>query len=288
MSTRLLDDIDDFPTIPEVATRVMSMLDDPDCDLEQCAEQLCRDAILSARLVGFARSPLFGARAGHEELSVRDAIMRLGMRETRAVVVSVAVMSSLPCLPQPLELRNFWTLGLGSALAAQHLAEELEHGRPEEAYLAGLVHAVGDAYLAINHPQRFTLAVEKARHGSLPLERALHEEFGVSPSKVTAAVLRHWGMPDPVVSAAEYQFDPEKAPDDPLLAGIVFAADRICRDLRLAPDDRSYVDRRWIDDIPRRLVDRIEALGYPDIRYYVTEHKGFLEGVRNTVQSTFA
>ena len=107
---QLTQNLDRFPTIPQVALKVIRELEAPDCDLEQVAEMITLDAVLAARVIKLANSPIFGAEVPAR--SAKQAVVRLGTKETRNTIQAVAVMNTLPELPEPLNVIHFWSLGL--------------------------------------------------------------------------------------------------------------------------------------------------------------------------------
>ena len=137
--------------MPEVALAVWKELESPDCQIQKVADMISQDPMLSAKVINIANSPMFG---GSAQTAVGPAILRLGTKETSRIVSTVSVMDSVRELPPPLAPSDFWMLGLGTALSGRKLAEELKYADPEEVYLAGLVHCLGDGVLAINFPDR--------------------------------------------------------------------------------------------------------------------------------------
>ncbi len=286
MSTlsELLEDLDSFPTIPAIARRVIEELENEECDLDRVADLVSKDALLTARTFRLVKTPLYSGQMPVN--SLQEAIMRMGRKELRNLAFSVGIIEALPDLPLPLTLESCWTLGLASALSAQHLAGEIGYPDPERAYLAGLVHSLGEAYLAINHTERYRRAIESAREAEVSYETGLANEFGVSHPEIAAEVLRIWEMPAAVVDVVLHHLQPSEA-EDPMLAGIVFAADRICRDLQLTEKDAGHQERAWVEEIPPELMSKIDDIGYPDITFYLMEQKEFLDYVRDSVHSVF-
>ncbi len=284
---RLTRDIEDFPTLPDVALRVNGAFEDPEFELAEVAAMIGQDPVLASRIVRLSRSPIFGGGSGGDT-DLEQAILRLGAKETKNAVTAVAIMNTLPELPEPVTLVSFWTLSLGSAMSARQLALDLGIVAPEQAYLAGLVHTLGEAYLAIQFTERYRAAIDRSTENSAPLELTISREFEVSPAVIGARLLRTWRFPEAIAEAVEYHLVPQDAPEQKLLAGIVFAADRICRDLRLAPKDPGHTDQAWVGEIPHDFMQRIEALGYPDITYYLIEQREFLKSVEDSVRATFA
>ncbi|MCH7599295.1 MAG: HDOD domain-containing protein [Myxococcales bacterium] len=287
MSTleELLEDLDSFPTIPAIAKQVINQLGDSNTGLAEIAGLISQDALLTARIYRLVSSPIYSGQMPMQ--SLHDAIMRVGVKEIKNLAFSVAILDTLPELPEPLSVHGFWTIGLGTALSAQHLAGDVGYAKPETAYIAGLVHSLGEAYLAINHTQRYARAIENARKAEISYEVGLMDEFGLPHSEVAAEVLRRWNMAEDVVDAVAHHLECQHA-EDPLLAGIVFAADRICRDLRLAEPDAGHSERAWVEEIPPELMSKIDSIGYPDITFYLMEQQEFLSYVSDTVRSIFS
>jgi len=271
--------------IPEVALRAQQMLDDPDVHLGKLADVLGADPVLSVRIARLADSPLYGARG--TALSLRQAVQRLGIPETRRVVMTVAVMNALPELPPPMSVHVFWRLGLGSALIGRQLAEDIKFARPEQAYLACLVHTIGEATLAINRPQEFGKAFQNASKQGLELHAALRQTFGVGPAELTAHMLRLWGFPREICEAVEFYLDARAAPEQRLLASIVFAADRMCRGLGLAPEESGEGAEDWPSQIAPELCERFAEIGYPDPTDYLLVRLQFMTGVEELIAKTF-
>jgi HD-like signal output (HDOD) protein len=278
--------IDRFPTLPEVALGVADKLEAPACDLRKIAELIAMDPVISAQMIRMANSALFGGTAPTDSLLV--AINRLGITQTRNAVLTVAVMNTVPVLPPPLSINDFWTLGLGTALSARHIGRGMGYTNPEQAYLAGLVHSLGEAYLAVFFTDRYRQTAETARLKNSSLEAGIIQEFGVSHTDLCAAILRKWNFPESVTEAVQFHLTPELAPCEKVLASILFSADRIWRDLAAGTGSPELPDHSWAEEIPEAFSARIRALGYPDITFFLMEQLEFVNDVREVVRSTFS
>jgi HD-like signal output (HDOD) protein len=281
----LFKSLSSLPVIPEVAMRAQQLLDDPDVHLGKLADVLSMDPVLAVRISRLADSPLYGARGAN--LSLRQAVQRLGIPETRRIVMTVAVMNAMPTLPEPMDMRVFWRLGLGTALVGRQLAEDIKFNRPEQAYLAGLVHTLGEATLAINRTAEFAKAFQRATSQHRELHAVLRETFGVSPEQLTAHMLGVWGFPREIGEAVEFYLDARSAPQQKLLASIVYAADRMCRGLGLAPEELGEGTDDWVDQIAPELCERFAEIGYADPTDYVLMRLQFMTGVEELIEKTF-
>ena len=285
-ASELLRHVDSFPTLPEVAIRVSRALEDPEVDLSRVAEMIELDATLAAQLVRMANSPIFGL--GSPADSVRKALTRLGIKETRNAIVTVSLMRALPELPAPYEVRSFWVLGLASGMVARQLARDLKFPDPEMAYLAGLVHCLGEAYLAVQFTERVCAVVERWRGSGEDFEDHLTAEFDVEVPEISAGLLEAWNFPDPIVVAVRSHWHPERDPACEDLAGLILTADRLCRDVGLGVVDPGPQERTWIADVPYSLEDALTERGYPDLTYYLLELQDKLAEVREFASSVYA
>ncbi len=282
----LLVQADNLPTLPDILIRIETELGNPECDLRKVAELMALDPVLTGRLIRMANSALFGG-CGRTTSTV-DAIMRLGARETRSLVITAAVIQVLDTKSSMFDLREFWTLGLASGICARQIARDLRHSVPDQAYLGGLVHCLGEAILAVHFPERFAKALTEARIEDSDLVQATWAEFGFTHPVLCCHVLERWNFPTAVIEAVEYHLEPDEAPNEKLLASILLAADRICRELGFASFEPSDEDRVWLADIPGEFTRLLLDVGYPDLDFYVTEQKEQLTEVGTLVNSVFS
>jgi HD-like signal output (HDOD) protein len=284
-ATQLVEQVEQLPTLPDVALKVNEELEKEDFSLTKVSEMIALDAALSGPIMQLANSVMFGATTPVANLNT--AILRLGTREVKNLVMTVSIMKSLPKLPAPYTLRSFWSLGLASAITARRIAADLRYADPEEAYLAALVHLMGEALLAFGYSDRFQQAIQTSQEDGIPMDVALEEEFGCGHPDVCAHLLQTWNFPEPIVETARHQLMPAEAGDAETLATIVFAADRICRDLALGIQDSLHHPDPWIEDIPEAFVERIREVGFADLTFYLIELQNDLEQIEDFTTSIF-
>ena len=125
MQTRVahrIRNVKTLPTLPEVAMRIMAMVDDPDPTIEEVEEVLTSDPAIVHKLLQVVNSPLF-AGSGHKGgWSLHDAIVRVGMRQVGAIAQQIKLMNSLVKPEESLfNLRRFWEHSVACALVADRL-----------------------------------------------------------------------------------------------------------------------------------------------------------------------
>lgn len=139
-----------LPTLPEVALRIMAMINEPDAKVSELEELISNDPAIVHRLLQVVSTPLFAGnnqRAGG--WTVQDAILRLGWKKVGVIAQQIKLMNSL-VRPNnsAFDLRRFWEHSVGCALIADRLVSEnlIKLAAPvnfNDYWIAALLHDIG-------------------------------------------------------------------------------------------------------------------------------------------------
>lgn len=222
-----------LPALSPTVHRVVKLIESPDVDLDELAAAVSGDPVLATRIISVANSSYF--RGATEVPNVRDALMRMGVREARTLVVVVALRSTLLRSPGLKETAHrLWKHSLLAASATQEITQELP---PWEAtgFLAGLLHDLGQlvvlAFVAELPAWQDDGAEPDATTVQAILE-ATHEALG-------AMVLDSWGFPEAFCEAVLAHHDSSQAVGESApLAGAMELGQRIANQIEIGwPDD---------------------------------------------------
>ena len=138
-----------LPSLPDVAQRIQQAFADNLVTPGTVGVIIQSDPVITAKLIMIANSPLYGGRATIE--SLRQAIVRLGLENTRKLVMTFAVRelfeSRSPAMRS--QMQAVWKHSQHVASLCRLLAEHVDGFDAEQAQLAGLVHDIGE--VAILH-----------------------------------------------------------------------------------------------------------------------------------------
>ncbi len=90
--TELLDRMSDLPPLPDVATHIMSIADDPGTGAIDLANVMAADQALTGKLIHLCNSAYYGF--GRRVSSVREAVTILGFDQVREVAISMSMMNA--------------------------------------------------------------------------------------------------------------------------------------------------------------------------------------------------
>ncbi len=282
----ILQSVDSLPTLTPVATRVLNIGSSDRADFGELTRLIEADPALTSRIIGLCRRASLGL--GDRITTVKRALVMLGFEAVRAAVLSVSVYDLVSGEAAERDARlewsvggegpgrafdrvGFWMYSVGVASAAELLAAGNRKLRvkPDEAFVAGLLHGLGKPILDLLLPRAYGRVVElaeKRRADMAPIER---EIFGIDHHAAARRIAERWGLP-PALRDAVWLYDhplsglPEGVAVD--VVRVVSVARTLCRELHLGNSgDHGPVDsaasaceaaglsKKSLDDAMRKL-----------------------------------
>ncbi|MBC8133979.1 MAG: HDOD domain-containing protein [Deltaproteobacteria bacterium] len=211
-------------SLPDVAAEVLEMCGRAGADAAKMERTLTRDPFISAQVVSIANSAMFAPRM--PILSVRDAVVRIGLDAVRDVVVMVVANSTMFRVRGfERQVEGFRRGMLASASSARFLAKAVR-AESEYGFLAGLLHDIGELVLLERCAQDGLItaaAWDDQAEGALVRER-IHAHH----TAVGSALCRSWKLPTGVIDAAQFHHDYKSGGKNHLAAHLVAASDVLC------------------------------------------------------------
>jgi HD-like signal output (HDOD) protein len=139
----------DLPTLPELAIRISQAVQNQDADFKSISATVAADPVIAARTVQVANSAMYAGVRRVE--SVQQAITRIGLLATRAIVMTVVVKNLFAPVTPVIQhrLHGYYQHSLRVAALSHVIAGRLKGFDPERAFLAGLIHGIGTVPLLI-------------------------------------------------------------------------------------------------------------------------------------------
>lgn len=206
--------VNELPSPPDLLLPLLRLCGDDDAVPVDACRTIGRDSVLSARLLAAASAPVFARR--FRPTSLDTAVHALGMDTVQSLALAATVQQFFGAVAgrQHRWLPRVWERALACATLARQLAEHTNCARPTEAYLAGLLHNIGQLVLAHQLPEEYPGVLETAANGNHHLPTLERQHFGIDHVELGAELLERWGLPALLVDAVRYQQEaPERLTD---------------------------------------------------------------------------
>lgn len=230
-----------LPSPPHILSRLLDLSHDPDSGAADLAELIGIDTALTSKIYMAANSPAFAIEEPIGDLE--NAIVLVGpeLVKTMALTSSIQQLFAGLINTQKQFVCNFWLDSLYCAVFARDIAIALDYEKPQDAYLAGLLHDFGQiVFDARFHEQYVKIADAGTEDETLARETS---KWGVSHPELGANIIERWPSLNPgIADAVRYHHeDEEQLEGCDLLCQIVAEAGQLARHWSL----EGKIDADW-------------------------------------------
>ncbi|MFA9479560.1 HDOD domain-containing protein [Phycisphaerales bacterium AB-hyl4] len=254
----ILRQIDSLPTLPAIATRLLSLTADDDSHAREVIELVAADPALTSKVLSLCRSAAHNVN--EEVLTVERAVVLLGFNAIRNAVLSVKVFEmfaegqaaagsgqataermngtaaadarSTQAEASQFNRVAFWQHSLAVGVTAELLAAGDAELKADEAFVCGLLHDIGK--LAMDHvlPKSFSRVVELAELNQGNIAEYERRIVGIDHHTAGKRLAQQWNLPHRLMDCiwlhgSSYQALP-RLPHCRLI-GLIALADLIAR-----------------------------------------------------------
>lgn len=253
-----------LPSVPQVLLRLIEACHQVDVSFHDLAEIIQQDAALTARITAICNSPAYAQ--WNEDRDFDHLLVVLGLNSVKTIAVNAAVQQffSQFNVQTGRHLGAIWHRSLWCAHTARSLATLTGYRFPDEAYLAGLLHRLGQLVFLGNQPDAYNdLLLKSDSDGRLvELER---EQFGAAYHEVSALVVRAWELNSFLSDALLYQNEPaERLLEAPRLVRLINLAHKlgnpaVDRVSLYAEADRLFgLNPSVVDDLEKEIEQQVQ------------------------------
>ncbi|MEN7341331.1 MAG: HDOD domain-containing protein [Pseudomonadota bacterium] len=244
--------VNTLPPLPAVALQIIDKLGDEFVDGNVIADVVAQDPAIAGRLIGLANSAFFSLPTPVTDM--RQVVNRvLGADSVRTLAFALATQQAFDTSRcAAFDAEGFWSHALRTAAYCKRLTAVLpkpEQATRDNAFILGLCNSLGLLVLAVIDPQPLNdILAEAEGFDAEQIDRGVTTQFGTSIASLTAALSKHWKMPDAIV--ATYERYAESVTDSDEQAQVLMTAASASK-LDFSRDEADYVQRSRNDVVHR-------------------------------------
>lgn len=279
---RVVESIDHLPSLPQIVTELLGVVNSADTSADDAVRLIERDPALASKYIRLANSAFYGMP--RTVASVSGAVVILGFNVIRSVVLSASIVKLFPGSGERAEGKErFWRHSIAAALAAKEIAGHLMSFKmldPEAAFCAGLLHDLGKLIFNEFVFQDYRETADYARRNGIPIIDAETCVLGINHARIGRIIADKWALPIDLEKAIVNHHDPAGSGGIVDLVVITHVADGIAHDIGAGAEEGECEARspQWregreylhIDDEVYERIRASTASGMENAREYLS------------------
>jgi HD-like signal output (HDOD) protein len=276
LEQKKIEQIENLPTLPEVANKLLKIINDPTTTAVDVANLISRDLSLTSKVLRLANSAFYGIP--RTVTTVQNAVVILGLKVINTMVFSITVVKMFPGdgRNEMFSRKKFWAHSLACAVLSRQLALRMRKFTlfdPEECFCAGLIHDIGRIVLDQYFHENFVKAIQTAVEKKIPLVQAEHDVFGFDHQDVGDWLTSRWELPQDIRVPIVYHHRPAKTEYAREITTLVHLADSLCYEIGFnlpGLEARPPVDSALINQLgfTQEDLDAVKACAHDEIEKF--------------------
>ena len=227
-TSTLIDRVKNIPSLPEVVTKVIQLVQDKQSSASNLSKVISQDAGLTTRVLRLVNSSYYGF--SRQIGTIKEAITILGFTTIRGLVLSSSIYKMFtPNTGEKtvFDYSKFWKHNFLTATGTKFLSDLLFYEKKDDVFSAAILHDLGKVILALydskNYAHAYTL-----NQGSFDFQENLRreEEFcETNHCKVANLVASSWNLPEIISDIILHHHSPKNSVNFKLPCIIVYVAD---------------------------------------------------------------
>ena len=245
---RIVEGIRKLPSLPEIATRLMKVVNSPYSSADDAAALIEKDPGLTITVLRMANSAFYGMPRTIS--SVSSAVVILGFNTVRSIVLSASILKAFSSKEriEGFDHQRFWRHSILCAIGAKLIAKQLMPIvmlDPESAFCAGILHDIGKLIFEQYVPEDYTKACQYAVNNKVSLVKAEKEVMGITHSEIGNIVSDKWALPLDLENALVYHHNPKDTDKSLNFVTVVHCADQMAHKAGADLWNNEEVEPEW-------------------------------------------
>jgi serine/threonine protein kinase len=224
-----LERLNSIPTIPAVIRPLLRYMEKPidQVEVKRIVDMVSCDESIAAQCLRMANSALYFLPQVVK--TVHGAVIVLGVRQVREILLACSLLNLLSKEQNLISPLALWEHSLGCALLSRELARRIDYPDPERAYLAGLLHDLGELINVVAFPDEARTYFEMASAKQIPLYEAELASVGFTHCDSGSVVAEMWQLPYHLREVIQFHHNVQQTKVHPDLVALVSLSDLLCR-----------------------------------------------------------
>jgi len=240
---KIFDAIEEVPTLPTIYSVLSDTLVNPNANAADIAHLISTDQSASFKVLKVVNSPIYHLSSRIESISL--AVLHLGFNEIRNIILALSVINlfSKKKLITSFRPVEFWKHSIGVGVITRYIGNTLQVPRPENYFLAGILHDIGKLVLFENFGDQYETVLQYSEDRKCQIADAEKEILGIDHSTAGAILAEKWKMPESVIKVIKYHHDFSNSSEKDVLLAAAHISDIAARIFEFGYGGDDYVQK---------------------------------------------
>ncbi len=274
----LLEEVRNLKPIPAVANQLLEVVDNPDSSMDDIANVIQYDPVMTANILRTCNSAYFGLK--HPAESIKDAVNLLGTDQIIELVLlkSGAGTFSGRQSGYGLEEGEMWRYSVSSAVIAKQIAVQMKLENKNTIFTAALVKDIGKIILEKYVARVRHKILELVEKENLSFREAEKKLLGIDHAELGAMIAKMWKFSPKMVKIIRHHHLADETMIKDKEVAVVYLADCISMmiGVGVGSDGLAY---RFRDETIREL-----GLTADDVALIIAEYGANMQEIENLLK----
>lgn len=195
---RLIETIDQIPTLPIVSRQIMFLLEDKDVSIKKIARLIEKDQALVTKILKVANSVFYMTLS--KVSAIDHALVILGLQQVKGILLAFSIHNFFSQTKfNGFDREGFWKHSVICSQIAKYLARHFNVPNDETLFLSGLIHDMGKVVFDRYFHEEFLEIIDYVSSNNESFSKAEKEILGITHYQVAAKLLQKWKFPEKVI-----------------------------------------------------------------------------------------
>jgi putative nucleotidyltransferase with HDIG domain len=221
----LIQKITKLPTLPAIAQEVLNLTFDDSVSIRRLEGIIENDPPIASRILSVSNSAFFGIE--HPNLSIGNAIVRIGFDNVRQIALGIALLSVFRNgnRSHPLDPVQIFRHSIAVGMIARFLANQFKWHDQDEIFACGILHDLGILVMNSYAEEMYFKVIDSMKREE-SLSDAETRVLGFTHTTVGVWLAEKWNLPDSVLATIRFHHDPLLSTSKQI--DLIYLADCIC------------------------------------------------------------
>jgi putative nucleotidyltransferase with HDIG domain len=224
----LIKEIHNLKPVPAVANQLLAVVDEPDSSMEDIANVIQYDPVITADILKTCNSAFFGLK--HPAESIKDAVNMMGTDQIIELALLKSGADTLSGSQEGygLEAGDMWRYSVSSAVIAKRVAVKMSLKSKNTIFTSALLKDIGKIILEkhVRHASKKINDFVKNRNFSF--QEAEKKVFGIDHAELGAMIAKMWKFSPKMVKIIRHHHLSDETMIKDREISAVYLADCIC------------------------------------------------------------